>query len=92
MRLFEICGIAIHAMDARGMSWEEIGKAQALSAVAQQNAYVNGLDKSTGWIERLLGMANYMPAEPPLDERFADFKIRLADALEKRSLRKEING
>jgi len=86
MRLFEIGGIAINALDARAMTAQELATREAANAVAMQNAFINGFN-STKQLSWLLGLQNWNPyPENPLNERFADFKIRLAAALEKRKL------
>jgi len=64
--------------------------ARALS-VEEQQAYYNENLAQMQNVEPpasyALLAANYRPEEPALNERFADFKIRLADALERRAKR-----
>ena len=66
----------------RAMTADEILRMQGEQARAMQNAwpkYHNSLS--------YLGMtAGYQPPQRPLDERFADFKIRLTQALKHHGL------
>jgi hypothetical protein len=79
MSLFrDLMGFPIDAFDMRALSPEEIQKYQMANLCAQQQAAVPDW---TYWRQ----LAQYQPVDPrPLDERFADFKRRLAAAIEKR--------
>lgn len=70
----------------RGMSPNEIMQWQLQQAIAQQNAWAN--IGRLGEANYLAGLAQYQPHQRPLDERFADFKIRLAAACAKHGLDK----
>lgn len=63
--------------DPRARCAAEIQKRQ----VANVNAMLNASSSIYG---DTLAAANWRPFEKPLDERFADFKIRLAAAIERR--------
>lgn len=78
----ELAGMPLGMVgDARALSAEEIERAQIANAKWAQQA--------TFGPEHYRLMMNWAPPKPepqPLDERFADFKKRLAAALEKRGL------
>jgi hypothetical protein len=46
---------------------------------------LEGMRPATPSLAYLLSMQNYQPPERPLDERFADFKVRLAAAISRRT-------
>lgn len=61
--------------DCRAMTADEILQMQVNQHAATQQAI---------WpLSFIQGMNQYRPPERPLDERFADFKIRLAAAIER---------
>lgn len=67
--------------DMRAMTADQILQMQCQQQWAMQQAY------APHSLSYLSGSAQYRPLQPPqrpLDERFAEFKIRLAAALEKR--------
>lgn len=75
--LFRIEGFAASAADMRALTEEEIIDYQISNLARSQQAKPN----AGYWML----MSNYRPQyEKPLDERFADFKVRLAQALAKR--------
>lgn len=76
MRLFEFSGVPLNPQDARNVmpqySWEDLRP--YTPTPEQQAKYAQGL-----------GQYRMFP-EAPLDERFADFKVRLAAAVERRRI------
>lgn len=71
-------GIATDAFSARGLSPDEIERYQIANLQASQQA------KPSPSYYRL--MSNFrQPDLTPLDERFASFKVRLAEALARRA-------
>ena len=77
--LFELPTCAGNPFDARAMSPEEIEKYQIQNLRGSQQAI-----RDPSWY---LQLAQYQRPDPrPLDERFADFKKRLATALEKHGI------
>ena len=66
--------------DARNMTADEVLTMQGQLAWAAQQAYQR---YDLGYLQ---GFANYEPFQQPLDERFADFKVRLAASIERRKL------
>jgi hypothetical protein len=62
----------------RAMSADEIVKMQISQQIALQQAV-----RPPSYLQ---GLANYQPPQRPLDERFADFKLRLAAAVESRKI------
>ncbi|RZN21947.1 hypothetical protein [Bradyrhizobium sp. Leo121] len=76
MRHFEFFyGFPGTAYDVRAMSEEEIKAYQIANLAKAQNVPLTQ--------QNYLGMLNWNPNPKPLDERFADFKVRLAAALAK---------
>lgn len=53
---------------------------------AKYRSNLEAMRPATLSLAYLLSMQNYRPPERPLDERFADFKVRLATTIEKRRL------
>lgn len=82
MGIFDMYGIAVSSHDMRALSSEEIQKIQYANMSAMQQAAVQ-----PNLYDALRNISLWpMPQEKPLDERFADFKLRLAAALAKYSL------
>jgi hypothetical protein len=65
--------------DARAMSEDEILRWQ----ISQQSG-MRQADVWPYWYSQ--GLAQYQPPQRPLDERFADFKVRLAAAVERHKI------
>jgi hypothetical protein len=63
--------------DLMAMTADEILEMQLQQQRAMQQAY------RSNSFDYLWGMTNYEPPRQPLDERFADFKVRLAAAIER---------
>jgi hypothetical protein len=78
-----ISGIPLNAFDARAMTADEIQKWQSSNMVAMQQA---DLSKYANPYNSLSNVMNWRLPEKPLDERFADFKSRLAIAIAKRRM------
>lgn len=76
--LFESYGVVTSPQQARALSEQEIVAMQQTRALDMQQA-----KPSSAYY---LLAQNWRPPEKPLDERFADFKVRLAAALERRKL------
>jgi hypothetical protein len=74
MRLFELSGMPLNPQDERNVApqyrWEDLQP--YVPSPEQQAKYTQGLAQYRMFPER------------PLDERFADFKVRLAAAIERR--------
>lgn len=80
MNIFgDLAGIALSAFEVHGMTPEEIEAYQIQNLMSAQQAKAF---PDQYW--RLMSSWNPAP-ERPLDERFADFKIRLAAAMAKRA-------
>lgn len=77
MGLFDLPRIAINANDARALSPDEILRYQAANSAAMQQG-----SRSLAYWSSLQNI-KLLP-DKPLDERFADFKVRLAAAIAKR--------
>lgn len=81
IRLFESYGIATDSSQLRAMSAEEILAHQIKQQIAWQQATPDSYSME-------MNITNWMPPERPLDERFADFKVRLAAAIEQHERKK----
>ena len=81
MGLFDSYGVVVNPMAAQALTAEQIQKMQAMDAIRMQQAAFNPYQAA---------MAQNIwpppPPEKPLDERFADFKVRLAAAVDSRKL------
>lgn len=79
---FDLYGIPLNAFDVRALNPDEIYKLQAANAVAAQQAVRDPLQEA----KYLANLVQYQPPRRPLDERFEDFKKRLAIALDRHGL------
>ena len=80
MNIFDLYGFPVNPGDMQALSESEISEIQYANAVRMQNA--NQAQAN------VLGAVNaFRPADKPLGERFADFKVRLAVAIEYRRVR-----
>jgi hypothetical protein len=75
--MWEILGVATNYNDMRALSVQELADRSA-----SQWEAIRPANRS---IDYYLGMTNWQPPQRPLDERFADFKARLAAAIAKRA-------
>ncbi len=76
--LFELYSFSPNPMDARGLSIEELQLMTGSKFYAMQQA------ATLYPLDYVRALAQYQPRQRPLDERFADFKVRLAAAIERR--------
>lgn len=81
MGLFDLCGIPLNAFDVRGLSQDEMRERQYANLSAAQN-YTRSPAQE---MKYLMNLRQYQRPEKPLDERFADFKARLAAAMLRRT-------
>jgi hypothetical protein len=78
--MFNFYGFPISPNDMRALSEDELQKAQYANMRAAQN-YTRSPDEEQKYIE---GLRPYrLPESRPLNERFEDFKVRLAAAVAK---------
>jgi hypothetical protein len=75
--LFRSCGISTNPVDQRALSQEELLIMMGRQTYAMQQAC-----RPASYIQAL---QQYQPPQRPLDDRFADFKVRLAAAIERRN-------
>lgn len=81
MGIFDLYGLPVNPLDMRALSENEIWKLQCANMAAMQQAAVQPYQAAA--------MTNWLfarrPDDKPLDERFADFKVRLAAAIAKQA-------
>ena len=80
--LFEFTGVVVNPMDVQALTAEQIQNMQARDAIRMQPAQFSPYQAA-------LAQNIWQPLpvpEKPLDERFADFKVRLAAAIDRRKL------
>lgn len=83
--LFGMSGYVVNPLDMRAMTEDEISQMQGSQQTATQNLFWHNQLARQADISN--GLSGYYPSPPqkPLDDRFADFKERLAAAIAKRA-------
>ena len=80
--LFDSYGIVVNPMDAQALTAEQIQKMQVENAIKMQQTQFSPYQAA---MLQNIWQPSAIP-EKPLDERFADFKVRLSAAIERRRI------